>query len=264
MFIFFTWWGSFEPSEKTVVQPAWTTSFDSTSELSLANSSVGLSSVYCFKVICFSQMRSSNLSICLNYSHWIFQGFLLFSYQGSLSFFNSNFDSLSYLLLFVNNFFIFVFRHRFVSLRQLFEFITISFDCQELFYFYFSQPFQSQATFIVYHSCFYVSRTFFAIFSLSSFNSLVASHISLCCQKVFNFLFWNSPNQCGSQNSFDSLSHSTIFVNNFFIPSGFAVRWGMCTLQSLCPAILLSTACPLTKHDSHALQFNVACESALL
>ena len=108
-------------------------------------------------------MRSSNLSICLNYSLWIFQGFSLFSYQCSCSLFFSNFDILSYLSLSVNYFFIFIFCRCFFS-RQLCKFSTIRSDCQLLFYFCFSQPFRSQATLISYHSYFYLSTTFLFLF----------------------------------------------------------------------------------------------------
>ena len=116
-------------------------------------------------------MRSSNLSICLNYSLWIFQGFSLFSYQCSFLLFVNSFDILSHRLLFVNNFFILFFAIVFFVLRQLCKFITIMFDCQELFYFYFSQPFRPQATLIVYHSCFYLSRTFFIFFFQKTYSS---------------------------------------------------------------------------------------------
>ena len=111
-------------------------------------------------------MRSSNLSICLNYSLWIFQGFSLFSYQCSCSLFFSNFDILAYLLLFVNNFFILfsvvLFLHNsFVSLAQSVWIVN------NFFYFLKFLRFGTlqfnavlKTTFVKYHKCYCLSSSF--------------------------------------------------------------------------------------------------------
>ena len=58
-------------------------------------------------------------------------------------------------------FFIFLCYRFSLDLRQLCKSIIIIPDCQELFYFCFSQLFQSQATLTSYHNRFCLSTTFF-------------------------------------------------------------------------------------------------------
>ena len=111
-------------------------------------------------------------------------------------------------------------------MRQLCKSITICFDCQVLFIFVFA-TIPSQATLIVYHTRFRLSRSFFFCFRTLQLNAvrkttcikyhkffhLSRSFSSFSNRSNFNkisyrfvfvkyFLFWNSPIQCGSQNNF--------------------------------------------------------------